>query len=75
MAEITVGGGVMKRLTEKHYLGADHYMKCSENCDLDMDCIDCPSFERLVERLAERKSRRNRAKPHASCGFGELCSV
>lgn len=42
----------MERLTEKHYLGADHYMKCSENCDLDMNCIDCPSFERLVERLA-----------------------
>lgn len=42
----------MERLTEKHYLGADHYMKCSENCDLDMDCIDCPSFDRLVERLA-----------------------
>lgn len=42
----------MKRLTEKHYLGTDHYMKCSGNCDVDMDCIDCPSFDRLVERLA-----------------------
>lgn len=42
----------MERLTEKHYLGADHYMKCSENCDVDMDCIDCPSFDRLVEHLA-----------------------
>lgn len=42
----------MERLTEKHYLGADHYMKCSENCHVDMDCIDCPSFDRLVERLA-----------------------
>ena len=42
----------MERLTEKHYLGADHYMKCSDNCDVDMDCIDCPSFDRLVERLA-----------------------
>ena len=27
-------------------------MKCSENCDVDMGCIDCPSFDRLVERLA-----------------------
>ena len=27
-------------------------MKCSDNCDVDMDCIDCPSFDRLVERLA-----------------------
>lgn len=42
----------MKRLTEKHYLGTDHYMKCSDNCNVDMDCIDCPSFDRLVERLA-----------------------
>ena len=42
----------MERLTEKHYLGTDHYMKCSGNCDVDMDCIDCPSFDCLVERLA-----------------------
>ena len=42
----------MEGLTEKYYLGADHYMKCSENCDVDMGCIDCPSFDRLVERLA-----------------------
>ena len=42
----------MERLTEKYYLGTDHYMKCSGNCNVDMDCIDCPSFDRLVERLA-----------------------
>ena len=42
----------MERLTEKHYLGTDHYMKCSENCNMDIDCIDCPSFDRLVEHLA-----------------------
>ena len=42
----------MERLTEKRYLGTDHYMKCSGSCNVDMDCIDCPSFERLVERLA-----------------------
>lgn len=42
----------MERLTEKHYLGTDHYMKCSGNCTVDMDCIDCPSFDCLVERLA-----------------------
>lgn len=42
----------MERLTEKHYLGADHYIKCSGSCNVDMDCIDCPSFDRLVERLA-----------------------
>ena len=42
----------MERLTEKHYLGADHYMKCSGSCNVDMDCIDCTSFDRLVERLA-----------------------
>lgn len=43
---------MMERLTEKHYLGTDHYMKCSGNCNVDMDCIYCPSFDRLVERLA-----------------------
>ena len=42
----------MERLTEKHYHGTDHYMVCSGNCNVDMDCIDCPSFDRLVERLA-----------------------
>lgn len=42
----------MERLTEKHYLGTDHYMKCSGNCNVDMDCIDCPSFDRLIEHLA-----------------------
>lgn len=42
----------MERLTEKHYLADDHYMKCSENCDADMDCIDCPAFDKLIERLA-----------------------
>ena len=42
----------MKRLTEKHYLAEDHYMKCSEDCNVDMDCVDCPAFEQLVERLA-----------------------
>lgn len=42
----------MERMTEKHYLGTDHYMKCSGNCNVDMDCIDCPSFDCLVERLA-----------------------
>lgn len=42
----------MERLTEKHYLGTDHYMKCSGSCNVDIDCIDCPSFDRLVERLA-----------------------
>lgn len=42
----------MERLTEKHYLGTDHYTKCSGSCNVDMDCIDCPSFDCLVERLA-----------------------
>ena len=41
----------MKRLTVKHYLGSDYYMKCSVECNVDMDCIDCPVFEKLVDRL------------------------
>lgn len=42
----------MERLTEKHYLGTDHYLTCSGNCNVDMDCIECPSFDCLLERLA-----------------------
>ena len=42
----------MERLTEKHYLAEDHYMKCSEDCNVDMDCVDCPAFDKLIERLA-----------------------
>lgn len=42
----------MERLTEKHYLAEDHYMKCSEDCNGDMDCVDCPAFDKLIERLA-----------------------
>ena len=42
----------MERLTEKHYLAEDHYMKCSEDCNVDMNCVDCPAFDKLIERLA-----------------------
>ena len=42
----------MERLTEKHYLAEDHYMKCSEDCNVDMDCVDCPAFDKLIEHLA-----------------------
>ena len=42
----------MERLTEKHYLAEGHYMKCSVDCHVDIDCIDCPAFDRLVDRLA-----------------------
>ena len=42
----------MERLTEKHYLAEDHYMKCSEDCNVDMDCVDCPAFDKLIERIA-----------------------
>lgn len=42
----------MEQLTEKHYLAEDHYMKCSEDCNVDMDYIDCPAFDKIVERLA-----------------------
>ena len=42
----------MERLTEKHYLAEDHYMKCSEDCNVDMDCVDCPAFDKIIERLA-----------------------
>lgn len=41
----------MDRLTERHYLASDYYMKCSEECNVDMDCIDCPAFEHIVDKL------------------------
>lgn len=44
---------MMERMTEKHYLEAGYYMKCTENCNCeDMDCIDCPVLDNLVDRLA-----------------------
>lgn len=43
---------MMERLTEKHYLEDGYYMKCTEECNgEDMDCIDCPALENLVDRL------------------------
>ena len=42
----------MERLTDKLYLAEDHYMKCSEDCNVYMDCVDCPEFGKLIERLA-----------------------
>ena len=42
----------MERLTEKYYLAEEHYMKCSEDCNVDMDCVDCHAFYKLIERLA-----------------------
>lgn len=42
----------MERLTEKYCLAEDHYMKCSEDCNVDMACVDCPAFDKLIERLA-----------------------
>ena len=42
----------MERLTKKYCLAEDHYMKCSEDCNVDMDCVDCPAFDKLIERLA-----------------------
>ena len=42
----------MERLTEKYYLAEDHYMRCAEDCNVDIDCVDCPAHDKLVERLA-----------------------
>lgn len=42
----------MKRYTEKHFGRADYYMVCSCECSReDLNCIDCPVFEQLVDRL------------------------
>lgn len=42
----------MDRLTEKYRGDNRYYMVCSETCVSDMDCIDCLTHDRLVERLA-----------------------
>lgn len=32
-------------------MGTGYYVKCSEDCNNPADCIDCVSFERMVDRL------------------------
>lgn len=47
-----MGENVMERLTEKYRVDNRYYMVCSETCASDIDCIDCLTHDRLVERLA-----------------------
>lgn len=42
----------MERLTEKHYIGNDHYMKCSGENKCNSSCEDCEELVKIVERLA-----------------------
>lgn len=42
----------MKRLTEKYRGDSRYYMACAETCGSDMDCMDCPIHDHLVDRLA-----------------------
>lgn len=43
----------MERLTEKHYDGNGHYMKCSgENPECDGLCGNCNELDKIVEKLA-----------------------
>lgn len=67
----------MERLTEKHYLGTDHYMKCSGSCNVDMDCIDCPSFDCLVERLAAYEDTRLEPREVSAIvkEWSDLCTI
>lgn len=47
-----MGENVMERLTEKYRVDNRYYMVCSETCASDIDCIDCLTHDRLVDRLA-----------------------
>lgn len=51
----------MERLTEKHYLGTDHYMKCSGNCNVDMDC--------MKKRSCRGDTRNGEVSLHSICGI------
>ena len=42
----------MDRLTERHYDGNGHYMKCSERSKCNGLCGNCDELEKIVDRLA-----------------------
>ena len=42
----------MERLTRTHYRRSDHYLKCSEKCEMDDCSAECSHFDEVVERLA-----------------------
>ena len=41
----------MERLTEKNYRAKNYYIKCSETCEADLNCVDCSALDKLVSRL------------------------
>ena len=44
---------MMEKLTRMHYgARADHYLKCSEKCEMDDCSAECSHFDEVVERLA-----------------------
>ena len=44
----------MKRFTEKHYSFPNlYYLRCADGCDADIDCVDCPNHEALIDLLGE----------------------
>ena len=43
---------MMDRLTERHYDGNGHYMKCSGRSECDGLCGNCDELEKIVDRLA-----------------------
>lgn len=43
----------MEKLTRMHYgARAEHYLKCSEKCEMDDCSAECSHFDDVVERLA-----------------------
>lgn len=43
---------MMEKLTRTHYRRSDHYLKCSEKCEMDDCSAECSHFDEVVERLA-----------------------
>lgn len=43
---------MVEKLTRMHYgARADHYLKCSEKCEMDDCSAECSHFDEMVERL------------------------
>lgn len=43
-----------QKYTRLLYGSTESYdLKCRDGCDVDMDCVDCPVFENVVQRLGE----------------------
>lgn len=61
-----------KQYTELSYGGTFHRLRCKTDCDLDIDCVDCPVFEQAIDRLGEYED--TRLKPEQLDDFARQAS-